>query len=245
MLIPALDLIAGKVVRLKQGDFAQQTHFHDDPVPVAQAYADAGAQWLHLVDLDGARAPENRQLKLLAKLAQATQMRCQVGGGIRTKDDIEQLLEAGVSRVVIGSTAVKQPESVKQWLHEFGPEAIVIAIDVNIDAAGVPRVAVDGWQETSTKSLHDVLEPLLDAGCKHVLCTDISRDGMLSGSNIELYGTLKKQYPQVQWQASGGVAGLADLIQLQDVQCDAVILGKALLTGKFTMQEALACWPNE
>lgn len=244
MLIPALDLIDGKVVRLKQGDFAQQTHFHDNPIPVAKAYAEAGAAWLHLVDLDGARAPEKRQLELLGALATATSMQCQVGGGIRTKADIEQLLDAGVSRVVIGSTAVKQPADVIQWFADFGAEAIVIAIDVNIDANGVPRVAVDGWQETSSKSLSDVLEPLLDAGCKHVLCTDISRDGMLSGSNIDLYAALKKQYPQIEWQASGGVAGLEDLTQLQAVNCDAVILGKALLTGKFTLQEALKCWPN-
>lgn len=244
MLIPALDLINGAVVRLKQGDFAQQTTFHDDPLPVAKAYADAGAKWLHIVDLDGARDTAKRQLQLIQQLANATSMQCQVGGGIRTRDDVQNLLNAGVARVVIGSTAVKQPQLVQQWLRDFGPEAIVIAIDVNIDTEGRPFVAIDGWRETSELTLTEVLEPLLEAGCRHVLCTDISRDGMLSGCNVALYKQLKEDYPQVAWQASGGVAGLDDLHQLQFVNCDAAILGKALLTGKFTLEEALACWPN-
>lgn len=244
MLIPALDLINGEVVRLQQGDFAKQTTFHADPIPVAQAYQRAGAQWLHLVDLDGARDSGKRQLSLLQRITAATTLQVQVGGGIRQTADVANLLAAGVKRVVVGSTAVQKPELVQQWLREFGSAAIVVAIDVNIDDEQQPWVAVNGWRETSDKTLAQTLEPLLAAGCEHVLCTDISRDGMLTGANVELYKSLKQQYPQVQWQASGGVASLADLVALQAVNCDAAILGKALLTGKFTLEEALACWPN-
>lgn len=254
MLIPALDLIDGKVVRLKQGDFAQQTTFHDNPVPVAQRYAAAGAKWLHLVDLDGARDPAKRQLQVIQNIieqtsseqtnSKQTDMAVQVGGGIRTTEDIERLLAIGVQRVVIGSTAVNQPELVLQWFQQFGAEAIVLAIDVNINAQGDAMVATHGWLESSDKTLQQVLRPYLAVGCRHVLCTDISRDGMLSGSNIDLYASLKREFPEILWQASGGIASLTDLEQLQAVNCDSAILGKSLLAGQFTLEEALACWPN-
>lgn len=243
MLIPALDLIDGNVVRLQQGDFARQTTFANDPLPLVQAYAAAGAQYLHLVDLDGARDPAKRQIDLLRRISASTRMTVQVGGGIRNQADLEQLFEAGVKRAVIGSLAVTQPQLVQAWLNEFGPAAIVLALDVNIAADGSAYVATHGWQQTSTLTLNQLIDSFSADGLRHVLCTDISRDGMLSGSNIALYAGLKQRYPQLLIQASGGIASLDDLRQLQAINCDAAILGKALLTGQFTLEEALACWP--
>ena len=244
MLIPALDLINGEVVRLQQGDFARQTTFASNPLPIVADYQQAGAQWLHLVDLDGARAPAKRQLALLKDITSATTMNVQVGGGIRSQADLEGLFNAGVQRVVVGSVAVREPRLVQQWLEAYGPDAIVLALDVNIDDNGVAYVATHGWQETSELTLNQLIDAYLPYGLRHVLCTDISRDGMLSGCNINLYRRLKTDYPQVQVQASGGVAGLNDLELLQAIGCDAAILGKALLTGQFTLEEALSCWPN-
>lgn len=245
MLIPALDLIDGNVVRLQQGDFARQTTFANDPLPLVQAYAGAGAQYLHLVDLDGARDPARRQIDLLRRISASTSMTVQVGGGIRSRSDLEQLFEAGVKRAVIGSLAVTQPQLVQAWLNEFGPAAIVLALDVNISADGSAYVATHGWQQTSTLTLNQLIDSFSADGLRHVLCTDISRDGMLSGSNIALYAGLKQRYPQLLIQASGGIASLDDLRQLQAINCDAAILGKALLSGQFTLEEALACWPAE
>ena len=245
MLIPALDLIDGNVVRLQQGDFARQTTFANDPLPLVQAYAGAGAQYLHLVDLDGARDPARRQIDLLRRISASTSMTVQVGGGIRSRSDLEQLFEAGVKRAVIGSLAVTQPQLVQAWLNEFGPAAIVLALDVNISADGSAYVATHGWQQTSALTLNQLIDSFSADGLRHVLCTDISRDGMLSGSNIALYAGLKQRYPQLLIQASGGIASLDDLRQLQAINCDAAILGKALLSGQFTLEEALACWPAE
>ncbi|RUO73468.1 1-(5-phosphoribosyl)-5-[(5-phosphoribosylamino)methylideneamino]imidazole-4-carboxamide isomerase [Idiomarina ramblicola] len=244
MLIPALDLIDGKVVRLYQGDFAQKTEFDLTPLGQAQLYAEAGAEWLHLVDLDGAKDPEKRQQQLLAKLASASGMKCQAGGGIRTTADLETLFEAGIERAVIGSTAVNQPEKVTRWFEMYGAEKIVLALDVNINQDGNAMVATHGWQQASTHTLDDILNRYLDLGCRHVLCTDISKDGTMKGTNVELYQRYKQLYPQVVWQASGGVSCLDDLTDLKAVNCDSVILGKSLLTGAFTMQEALECWQN-
>ena len=244
MLIPALDLINGEVVRLQQGDFARQTTFASDPMPIAQAYAAAGAVWLHVVDLDGARDPAKRQVATIERLARELPMHVQVGGGIRQRSDIEALFAAGVQRVVIGSLAVKQPELVSAWLQEFGSDAIVLSLDVSIAADGKAYVATHGWQETSELTLEQAIERFLPYGLRHVLCTDIATDGMLSGYTTDLYARLKQQYPQLVIQASGGAAQLEDLRALQGIGCDSAILGKALLTGKFTLEEAFACWPN-
>lgn len=244
MLIPALDLISGRVVRLRQGDFTQKTEFPMEAIEQAQQYAKAGAEWLHLVDLDGAKDPQQRQTQLLAELCKASGLRCQVGGGIRHLADLEQLFAAGIERVVVGSTAVSEPNRVRQWMMEFGPDAVVLALDVNIDQQGQAMVATHGWQSDSGQTLDSVLQPFIEHGCRHVLCTDISKDGMLSGPNTELYRAYKDRYPQIQWQASGGVASLTDLKQLKQANCDSVILGKSLLSGQFSLEEAIACWQN-
>lgn len=244
MLIPALDLMNGQVVRLYQGDFRQQTTYDNDPVAVACRYRDQGAAILHLVDLDGARDIQRRQLPLLKKITEATGLPIQIGGGIRTEQDLIELFAAGVQRAVIGSKAVQDPEVVYAWIEKFGNQAIVLALDIMIDDQGQRWLATHGWQEKSTVTLDSLLTGYREQGLQHVLCTDISKDGTLQGPNVELYADLKRAYPEIVWQASGGVATLQDLNDLAAVQCDSVILGKALLTGQFTLQEALQCWRN-
>ncbi|MDM7860262.1 1-(5-phosphoribosyl)-5-[(5-phosphoribosylamino)methylideneamino]imidazole-4-carboxamide isomerase [Alteromonas sp. ASW11-36] len=244
MIIPAIDLIDGKVVRLFQGDYAQQTDYAFDPVDVVNDYADQGAQWLHIVDLTGAKDTSKRQLQLIKKMVDTQRMQFQAGGGIRSEDDVKQLLDIGVKRVVIGSLAVKQPELIKQWLRTYGGEQIVLALDVNIDEDGNKLIATHGWQENSGVALDSLLADLLDAGAKHVLCTDISRDGTLQGANHQLYQEMAERFPQVAWQASGGIGSLQDIKVLKPTGVSGVILGRALLEGKFNVQEAIACWQD-
>ncbi|WP_165311697.1 1-(5-phosphoribosyl)-5-[(5-phosphoribosylamino)methylideneamino]imidazole-4-carboxamide isomerase [Vibrio ziniensis] len=244
MIIPALDLIEGQVVRLYQGDYGQVTEYKVDPVEQFNLYNKAGADWLHLVDLTGAKDTSARQLDLIAKLLAGTPANIQIGGGVRSEQDVIDLLEAGAQRVVVGSTAVKQPELVKGWMTKYGAEKIVLALDINIDADGTRKVAISGWQEDSGVTIEELIDDYLTVGLKHVLCTDISRDGTLAGSNVELYVDLCKQYPQVQFQSSGGIGSLADIEALKGSGVAGVIVGRALLDGKFTTEEAFACWQN-
>ena len=211
MIIPALDLIDGTVVRLHQGDYGKQRDYGSDPLPRLQAYAAQGAEVLHLVDLTGAKDPAKRQIPLLKSLVAGVDVPVQVGGGVRTEADVAALLEAGVARVVVGSTAVKSPEEVKGWFKRFGPERLVLALDVRIDADGNKQVAVSGWQENSGVTLEELVESYLPVGLQHVLCTDISRDGTLAGSNVSLYEEVCARYPQVAFQSSGGIGDLNDI----------------------------------
>ncbi|MBN3236279.1 1-(5-phosphoribosyl)-5-[(5-phosphoribosylamino)methylideneamino]imidazole-4-carboxamide isomerase [Pectobacterium versatile] len=244
MIIPALDLIDGQVVRLHQGDYGQQRQYGSDPLPRLQDYQQQGASVLHLVDLTGAKDPSARQIPLLTTLLAGVTVPVQIGGGIRTEQDVEALLKAGASRVVIGSTAVKQPELVQQWFTRYGAEALVLALDVRIDANGTKFVAISGWQENSNATLEQVVEQYLPFGLKHVLCTDISRDGTLSGSNVELYREISQCYPQIAFQASGGIGNLTDIANLRGSGVQGVIVGRALLEGKFNVAEAISCWQN-
>jgi len=244
MIIPALDLIDGTVVRLHQGDYGQQRDYGNDPLPRLQSYAAQGAEVLHLVDLTGAKDPAKRQIPLLKTLVAGVNVPVQVGGGVRTEEDVAALLEAGVARVVVGSTAVKSPEVVKGWFKRFGPQPMVLALDVRIDADGTKRVAISGWQENSDATLEQVVEQFLPYGLKHVLCTDISRDGTLAGSNVALYQEISQRYPQIDFQASGGIGNLDDIAQLRGSGVKGVIVGRALLEGKFSVEEAIACWQN-
>ncbi|MGF1724127.1 1-(5-phosphoribosyl)-5-[(5-phosphoribosylamino)methylideneamino]imidazole-4-carboxamide isomerase [Photobacterium nomapromontoriensis] len=242
MIIPALDLIEGQVVRLFQGDYGKVTEYKVNPTEQFARYHDAGANWLHLVDLTGAKDTSARQLTLIRELLASTPAKVQIGGGVRTEQDVADLLSAGAERVVIGSTAVKQPEQVKAWMTKYGPEHIVLALDVNIDADGNRKVAVSGWQEDSGVTIEDLLDDFLRVGLKHVLCTDISRDGTLAGSNVDLYVDLCAQYPQVQFQSSGGIGSLDDIAALKGSGVAGVIVGRALLDGKFNAEQAFSCW---
>lgn len=242
MIIPALDLIDGQVVRLYQGDYGQVTEYKVDPSEQFAIYHNAGANWLHLVDLTGAKDTSARQLPLIEKLIASTPANIQIGGGVRKESDVVELLRAGAKRVVIGSTAVKQPELVKGWMEKYGAEQIVLALDINIDDNGNRMVAVSGWQEDSGVTIEALLDDFLTVGLKHVLCTDISRDGTLAGSNVDLYKDLCAAYLQVQFQSSGGIGSLADIEALKGTGVAGVIVGRALLDGKFTAEEAFACW---
>jgi phosphoribosylformimino-5-aminoimidazole carboxamide ribotide isomerase len=204
MIIPALDLIDGKVVRLYQGDYAQKTVYSDDPQSQFTIYNQDGADWLHLVDLDGAKDITKRQLNVISSLIANTPAKIQIGGGVRTEQDVKDLLDAGAQRVVIGSTAVRDPEMVASWMEKYGAEHIVLALDINIDADGNKIVAVSGWQEDSGQTIESLLDIYLAVGLKHVLCTDISKDGTLTGSNVDLYKELAAAYPQVAWWPQAG-----------------------------------------
>ena len=245
MIIPAIDLIDGKVVRLYQGDYEQTTEYTVDPISVVNQYADDGAQWLHIVDLTGAKDTSKRQLSLISDMVATKRMKFQSGGGVRTKSDVEGLLKAGVERVVIGSLAVTQPEVVEQWMVEFGPEHIVLALDINIDDEGNKFVATHGWQKDSGVSIESLIQRYSKVGLRHVLCTDISRDGTLQGANDSLYAEGAALFPDVQWQASGGIGNLNDIEVLKPTKVAGVILGRALLEGKFTVKEAITCWENK
>ncbi len=244
MIIPAIDLIDGIVVRLYQGDYEQKTKYEFDPVDVVNDYADQGATWLHIVDLTGAKDTSKRQLTLIKSMVDTKRMQFQAGGGIRSEEEVAQLLDIGVSRVVIGSLAVKQPELVKSWVTKYGAEHIVLALDINISENGEKLIATHGWQENSGVALEDLLNDFASVGATHVLCTDISRDGTLQGANVELYEEMSARFPNVSWQASGGIGSLNDISALKPTNVGGVILGRALLEGKFTVKEAIACWQN-
>jgi len=241
IIYPAIDLRGGRVVRLTEGKFDQEKSYGDDPLAVARGFRAAGAVWLHVVDLDGAKDPAQRQTALVASIVQGCGLRVQSGGGIRDESHVRTLLDAGVTRVIVGSLAVKQPDLVGGWLEKFGPEKIVLALDVRLNTAGVPMIAVAGWQADSGVTLDATLRSFLPRGLRHILCTDISRDGKLTGPNTALYTELLRKFPALQLQASGGVSSLADLRALKAAGAPGAIVGRALYEGKFTLPEALAC----
>ncbi len=244
-IYPAIDVRDGAVVRLRQGDYAQTTRFADDPFALAQAYANAGAQWLHLVDLDAARSGSYTLAPLLRRIKSETTLCVQTGGGVRGAEDVAALFDAGADRVVVGSLAVSSPEKVQKWIARFGAERIVIALDTRADAQGHWHLPVHGWTELTQSGTDDELEMLLAfyarAGLRHLLCTDISRDGMLAGPNLELYRRLRAAAPEVAVQASGGVRDIGDAYAAREIGCAGVVLGRALLEGKIELAEALAC----
>lgn len=243
-LIPAMDLRGGRVVRLFQGDFDAETRYELTPAELFGRYAAAGAARVHVVDLDGARdgSPANRPI--VAALAALGAPRIQSGGGLRGEDTLRSLFDAGVERAVIGSLAVTDPGRVLGWFTEFGPQRIVLALDVRLDADGTPRVATHGWREQSATSLWQALEPYLPADLTHVLCTDVGRDGALAGPNLDLYREAVARFPRVAWQASGGIRAASDLRDLEAAGVAAAISGKALIEGRIRPEELQPFLPN-
>lgn len=244
MMIPAIDLINGEVVRLFQGDYQQKTNYQYTAKERQNSYAASGATVMHFVDLDGAKDSEKRQLTVLKTLVKHDTMTIQVGGGVRCIEDVQQLLDLGADRVVIGSLAIKEPTLVQTWIKQFGGEHIVLALDVKIDQQGNKTLPTHGWIKDSGVNLESLLDDYIAAGLIHVLCTDISKDGTLQGSNVAMYSELCQQYPNIKWQASGGIGSLDDIKALIPTGVDGVILGRSLLEGKFTLEEAIACWPT-
>jgi phosphoribosylformimino-5-aminoimidazole carboxamide ribotide isomerase len=238
-VIPAIDLRGGQVVRLKQGDYAQQTTYAADPRELARRYADAGARWLHLVDLDGARSGRLDNLAVIRSIA-AGGMQVQAGGGVRDENDLQRLFDAGVQRVVLGSVAIRDPELVAGWLDKHGAERLTLALDTRrIDGRWTLPSA--GWTETEARTLDELAPWYAARGARHLLCTDIDRDGMLAGFNLDLYRHLVATVPSLAVQASGGVRSLDDIRAAREAGAQGVILGRALLEGRFTVEEALAC----
>ena len=240
LIIPAIDLLAGRCVRLLHGDFDRMTEY-GDPFEQLAEFERTGAEWAHVVDLDGARSGARRQSEMVRRLVSLTDVRLQCGGGVRSRDDVLALLDAGVDRAVIGSAAVKAPTEVSQWIEEFGSEKICCAFDVRADESGDYRAAVYGWAEDGGISVEELFALYPAGGMKHVLVTDISRDGALTGPNIELVSTIIANRPDLSVQASGGVSSVADLSALRLAGAAAVIVGRALYEKKFTLEAALGC----
>lgn len=239
-VIPAIDLRGGRVVRLRQGDYARETVFADDPVELAGHYADEGAKWLHVVDLDGARSGRFGNLAAIESICRIGSLQVQAGGGVRGVDDLQRLYTVGVARVVVGSVAVQDPHATATWLEQFGPEKVVLALDVR-NEAGAWRLAVQGWTQDAGVELDILADFYARAGARHVLCTDIARDGTLGGFNLALYRELRERGADFAVQASGGACSLDDVRKVRAAGAQAVILGRALLEGRFTLREALGC----
>ena len=239
LIMPAIDLRDGRVVRLHQGDYEQETRYPDDPLVLAKAYAAQGAQWLHLVDLDGARIGSGQERAWIRRLAAQAGLHLQCGGGVRSRADVDQLLDAGVRRVVIGSLYAREPALIGRWVEELGADRLVIALDVRAHGQGWD-VQVAGWRESAGLELSTALERARQYGVRQVLITDIGRDGTLGGPAVALYHAMAARFPELQLQASGGVATLEDLQRLATHGAHAVVIGKALLEGRFTVAQALA-----
>jgi phosphoribosylformimino-5-aminoimidazole carboxamide ribotide isomerase len=236
ILYPAMDLMGGRIVRLAQGRFDRATAYGSAPVHALQSFAEAGAKWAHVVDLDGARAGAPVQHGLLRVLGRDRLLKLQAAGGVRTAEQARRLLDGGVDRVVVGSLAVRAPAAVRRMLEEFGSERIALALDVNL-TNGTPLVAVAGWSESSGRSLWDVASDF--PSMRHLIVTDIGRDGMMSGPNLPLLTEVVERLPGVEVQASGGVASIADLRSLPTA---GAIVGRAIWEGAIELSEAVgAC----
>jgi phosphoribosylformimino-5-aminoimidazole carboxamide ribotide isomerase len=235
-LIPAIDLRNGGCVRLLKGDFERETRYERDPVALAERYGELGARWLHVVDLDGAKRGTPAHLELVQRMRAASGLRVQFGGGLRNRETLDAALEV-VDRAVIGSLAVTAEPLVSGWLTELGPERLTLALDVRLDAGGTAHVATHGWTQDSTLTLADAVARYREAGLRHVLCTDIDRDGALVGPNLELYADCVRRWPDVAFVASGGVRDARDLAALAATGVAGAVSGKALLEGRITAEE--------
>lgn len=238
-IIPAIDIIDGQCVRLTQGDYNQKTTYSSDPVEVARSYERVGIRRLHVVDLDGAKASEPRNLDVLRRIATVTGLDVQYGGGIKSAEALQSVLDAGANRAICGSIAITQPEVFEEWLKTCGPEHIILGADTK---AG--KVAINGWLDSSEVDVQTIINRFAAAGLTQVICTDISRDGMLTGPNFDLYEELQNQFPAIDITVSGGISKMADIHRLNDMNLRSVIVGKAIYEGRITMEELKACLPN-
>jgi phosphoribosylformimino-5-aminoimidazole carboxamide ribotide isomerase len=231
-IIPAIDIINGQCVRLTQGDYQQKKIYSVDPLAVAKSFEDAGLRHLHLVDLDGAKNGAVTNWNVVRDITSKTNLAVDFGGGIKTEDEIQKLLDLGVKQVNLGSIAVKQPELVRTWLKTFGPEKIILSADVKNEL-----VQISGWIQNSQIKIEEFVTQYIESGIQYVTCTDINTDGMLTGPNISLYKKLKLSFPSIHWIASGGVSSLNDLAELANEKLFGVIVGKAIYENRFTLTE--------
>ena len=224
-IIPAIDIIGGECVRLTEGDFATKQAY-GDPVSAAQRFAAAGASWLHVVDLDGAKKGRVVNWYSISAILALNNIEVQVGGGVRTADDLSRLLSLGAKRIVVGSIAITSPRLFEEWIKRFGPESFCVAVDVKRGA-----LVSQAWLTEEAVPLAEVVRRVKDLGVRTLLCTDVMRDGTLAGPNVELYRALVGEFPSLRWIASGGVRSREDLMELQETKVDGVVLGKALHDG--------------
>jgi len=236
-IIPAIDLKDGKCVRLFKGDFDKTTEYSSNPADVGRRFSRLAVKDLHIVDLDGARTGTQENRGIVSVIAAESGLEIQLGGGIRKREDVAVWLKAGVTRCVTGSVAINEPETVKQWLSEFGADAIVLALDVKLNSSGEPMLTTHGWTEESGIHLWECLDQYAAVGAQHVLCTDVARDGAMAGPNVELYANILIRYPEINLQASGGVRNIRDLEELRSLGVPAAISGRALLDGAITEAE--------
>lgn len=232
ILLPAIDLYEKKVVRLTRGDYAQMTVYNDDPVAQAKLFQDAGAQWLHMVDLEGAKDGSTPNYSVIEAICKDTSLKVEIGGGIRSLDTIQKYLDAGVERVILGTKAVTDPAFLEESLDKFGSH---IAVGVDIKDG---KIAIKGWLETAQDSVEDFFTKLCKLGVSTVICTDVSKDGMLAGTNVDLYRQLSQKF-SLDLIASGGVSSQEDLTRLKELGLYGAILGKALYTGALDLKAAL------
>jgi len=231
-IIPAIDLIDGKCVRLSQGDYSRKIIYNENPLEVAKMFEAAGILRLHLVDLDGAKKGKITNLHVLEKIAANTSLTVDFGGGVKTEDDFASILSAGAKYVAVGSVAVKNPEMFALWLHKFGASQILLGTDVNDR-----KLAVSAWQEATEIDIFDFLNEKTKQGITNIFSTDIAKDGMLQGASTELYAAILKEFPQINLIASGGISTIEDVHEVQEVGCSGVIIGKAIYENRISLQE--------
>jgi len=231
-IIPAIDIIGGKCVRLEKGDYSLQKTYFDDPLEVAKMFEDNGIKYLHLVDLDGAKQGTIVNWKVLEKIASKTNLQIDFGGGVKSDEALKIAFNSGAKQITAGSIAVKNPEKVAEWLQMYGSEKIILGADVK-----GAQIAISGWQETAGIDIWSFLENYRQKGIKHVICTDISKDGMLQGTAIDLYRNILAEFPDLQLVASGGVTHIDELDKLQQAGVSGVIIGKAIYENKITLKD--------
>lgn len=231
-IIPAIDLIEGKCVRLAQGDFARRKIYNENPLDAAKLFEASGLKRLHLVDLDGAKEGRIVNLKVLEKIAESTDLTIDFGGGIKTDEDVQSVFDAGAAIVSIGSVAVKEPETFFTWIEKFGSEKILLGADIRNG-----KLAINGWRTATNLDILPFLRQYYDRGVSQVFCTDISKDGLLEGSANELYEQILHEIPQLNLIASGGVSKIEDVFELEKIGCAGVIIGKAFYEGKIKLEE--------
>ncbi len=231
-IIPAIDIINGKCVRLTKGDYNTEKMYNENPLEVAKSFEDHGIKYLHLVDLDGAKTNSIVNGKVLDSIATYTNLVIDFGGGIKTTADVKQVFELGASKITAGSIAAMNPSLVLDWVREFGTDKIILGADVNNR-----KIAINGWQESTKIELDDYIESYMAKGIQSVICTDISKDGMLKGSSIELYRQLLTKFPALKLIASGGVTSIQELDELNALGLDGAIIGKAIYENKITLKQ--------
>ena len=231
-IIPAIDIIEGKCVRLTQGDYSQKKVYNENPLEVAKEFEDAGLKRLHLVDLDGAKAGQVKNWKVLESLAGKTSLVIDFGGGVKAEKDAQIIFDSGAAMITIGSMAVKDEETFVSWLKKYGTEKFLLGADVKDE-----KIAVHGWLETTDVWIYDFIRKYIEHGVQQIFCTDVAKDGVLLGPSIELYKTIIQKFPELHFIASGGVSNIEDVYALEEINCKGVIIGKAIYEGRIKLSE--------